>query len=159
MIYRLWVKIISELTFSQGSTKNTTLIKKQGVVMNLWPCHMVLSCPALEARFTDYSCSALIHTHSSNIMQSHCALINLNIIPDKPFSLSSAVGGRRLCVHRANEFTVRPQLDQLTWLFSFFQKYILSSHNLLDAHYSRQVKHVLFLPVPHCCPFMSQIRH
>lgn len=38
-------------------------------------------------------------THSSNMMQSHCALINLSIIPDKPFSLRSAVGGRTQCVY------------------------------------------------------------
>ena len=39
-------------------------------------------------------------THNSNLMQSHCAPINLSIIPDKPFSLCSAARGRAMSVHK-----------------------------------------------------------
>lgn len=85
------------------------------------------------ARFADYSCGALSHTHSSNMMQSHCALINLSIIPRQAIqsALCSLVGGRCVCTVGA-EFTVCPSTNMASF-FSVFsggaliQKHIVSS--------------------------------
>lgn len=75
-------------------------------------------------------------TRGSNMMQSHCALINLSIILNKPFSLRSAVG-RTMWAHGERPFTAGPKPVQ----------------NLMQT-----CRHKALLLTPHYCSFMSSTR-
>ena len=94
--------------------------KKRGESCFLTPSHGTFGGPVGHMQHvSQITAAALWVTHSSNMMQSHCALINLSIIPWQ--AIQSALwqlGGRTLCVHSGG-WVYRVSVDKHGFFFFF----------------------------------------
>lgn len=92
-------------------------------------------------------------THCS--MQSHCALIKLRIIPDKPFIFSSAAGGRPMSVHKGkwvHIVSLRVKLKKMGYLQR--EHHQTPRHQTEDIMHSSPLLLILLFSPPRCIPFI-----